>query len=336
MRNDYTILETARLADALAALNALSGGVMTLLVIDADGRMAGTLTDGDVRRALLRGKSLAAPVSEAMHRAFRSLAQPLNVAEIREARQRGIRLLPVIDGEQKITDALDLTQQHTRLPLRAVLMAGGRGERLRPLTDNTPKPLLPMGKSTVIDLNVDALRRCGVGEIYVTTRYLAEQLEAHFDGSEVKCVREERPLGTLGAISLIPDTRHDVTLVMNSDLVTAVDFEEMFLQHTSAGNDITIATVSHTVSIPFAVLQIDGPRVSGIEEKPVLTHYVNAGIYMINSNLLREMEAQPIDTPDFISAQIAGGAQVGHFPISGMWLDIGTPTDYAQALDLLK
>lgn len=332
------VRNTASLFDAIKALNALSGEVMTLLVVNDCGEMVGTLTDGDVRRALLAGKTLESPVSEAMHRNFHSLTPQSGPAEIRASRLAGISLLPVLDENRRIIDTLDLSRRHTRLPLRAVLMAGGRGERLRPLTDTTPKPLLPLGNATVIDRNIDALRRCGVSEIYVTVRYLAEQLEEHFRGTEVKCVRESSPLGTIGALALLPSPADPdgVTLLMNSDLFTTIDLEEFYLQHIAGGNDITIATVSHTVSIPFAVLTVNGDRVTGIEEKPVYTHYANAGIYLISNRLLNGLSPERLDAPDFISAHIARGARVGHFPITGTWLDIGTPADYRQAQELLR
>lgn len=322
---------------ALEALNALSGEVMTLLVVDNEQRMVGTLTDGDVRRALLAGHTLTDSVADAMHRNFRWLAPDASPADIRAVRRDGIELLPVLDSERHIVDVLDLRRQTTRLPLRAVLMAGGRGERLRPLTDNTPKPLLPIGSSTVIDRNIDALRRCGVSDIYVTTRYLADQIEAHFSGSEVKCVRESSPLGTIGACALLPQPKADgITLLMNSDLVTNIDFEEFYLHHIRCGNVITVATVSHIVSIPFAILSTNGERVCGIEEKPTYTHYANAGIYLINNSLLASLSPEPTDAPDFIAAAIERGERVGHFPISGTWMDIGTPADYKQACELIN
>lgn len=335
--NMHLISSSATILEALGALNNLSGEAMTLLAVDSAGRMAGTLTDGDIRRALLRGCSLDAPVSDAMHRNFRSLRPDSAAAEIRAARRGGIELLPVLDAEGRIADVMDLRRQTTRLPIRAVLMAGGRGERLRPLTDRTPKPLLPIGGSTVIDMNVDALCRCGVGDIVVTTRYLAEQIEEHFKGSEVRCVRESEPLGTIGACALLPPPRAGrTTLLMNSDLVTNIDFEELYLHHISCGNAITIATVSHIVSIPFAILTTDGQRVTGIEEKPTYTHYANAGIYMIDNDLLERLEPRRLDAPDFIADAIASGRRVGHFPISGMWMDIGTPADYRQACELIS
>lgn len=333
----HIISDRTPLQEALKRLNDLSGEVMTLLAVDADGRMTGTLTDGDVRRALLGGVALNSPVSEAMHRNFRTITPDSAPEEIRRFRSLGIKLLPMVDAEGRITSLLDLRSQHTRLPMRAVLMAGGRGERLRPLTDSTPKPLLKVGEKCIIDLNVDALRRCGVTDITVTTRYLATQIEDHFVGSEVKCVRETEPLGTIGALSLIPPADPTgTTLVMNSDLLTTISFEEMLLRHRETGADITIATIPHTVSIPFAILSVDGDRVTGIEEKPTYTHYANAGIYLISNKLLTDMERTRLDAPDFVLQAIGRGNSVSYFPISGTWLDIGTPADYRQACELMR
>ena len=332
----HLISTESTLRDALAALNALSGDVMTLLAVDADGRLQGTLTDGDVRRALLAGLGLDSRVADAMHRNFRSLGADMTAAEIREARALGIRLLPVVDADGRISRIIDLRWQTTRLPLRAMLMAGGRGERLRPLTDSTPKPLLEVGGQPIIDRNIDALRRAGVEDITVSVRYLADQIEEHFAGTEVRCVRESEPLGTIGACSMLPAGGAPTTLLMNSDLLTNISLEDFYLHHEKQGNDITIATISHTVSIPFAILTTDGDRVTGIEEKPTYTHYANGGIYLIRSSLLENLKPERMDAPDFIAEAIEKGAKVGHFPISGFWLDIGTPADFRQAQELMK
>lgn len=332
----HLISTEATLRDALAALNALSGDAMTLLVVDADRRLQGTLTDGDVRRALLAGLGLDSRVADAMHRDFRSLSADMTAAEIRAARALGIRLLPVVDADGRINRIIDLRRQTTRLPIRAMLMAGGRGERLRPLTDSTPKPLLKVGGRPIIDRNIDALRRAGVEDITVSVRYLAEQIEEHFAGTEVRCVRENEPLGTIGACSMLPAGGHATTLLMNSDLLTNISLEDFYLYHEKQDNDITIATISHTVSIPFAVLSTEGDRVTGIEEKPTITHYANAGIYLIRSSMLENLRPERLDAPDFIAESIKKGAKVGHFPISGFWLDIGTPADFRQAQEMMK
>ncbi len=333
----HLINVNATLHEALERLNQLSGEAMTLLAINAEGRLVGTLTDGDMRRALLAGVALAAPLSEAMNAHFSALTEPVDPTHIHDARRKGLRLLPVVDPHGKPLRIIDLRTQTTELPIRAMLMAGGRGERLRPLTDSCPKPLLAPGGTPIIDRNINALRRCGIKDINVSVRYLAEQLESHFEGTEVKCIRETEPLGTLGACAQLPPSPLATTLVMNSDLLTNISFEDMYLLHLEQGNDITIATIPHTVSIPFAILTTQGDQVTGIEEKPTYTHYANAGIYLMKSDLLAAIPPHTrLDAPDFIEATLRAGGRVGHFPIRGYWLDIGTPTDYRQAESLLK
>lgn len=191
----HIIEEGASMIDALARLNSLSGQVMTLLVTDNAGVMKGTLTDGDIRRALLRGVALDAPVAEAMHKEFRFLRDDcVDVSMLREMRRLGLRLIPLLDACGRITRLIDTQLTRTVLPVSAILMAGGKGERLRPMTLTTPKPLLKVGEKAIIDYNIEALAGVGVKNVWVTTNYLAEQLEEHFatpvGGIEVRCVRE--------------------------------------------------------------------------------------------------------------------------------------------------
>lgn len=207
----HQISQSAPLMEAIARLNELSGGVMTLIVTDGEGRMTGTLTDGDVRRALLRGVGLDALVADAMFREFRALhSDNVNPAAIRELRRHGLRLLPVLDADGRVCRIIDTQVTGTVLPVRAVLMAG-EGERLRPMTLTTPKPLLKIGDKAIIDYNIEALASVGVDDISVTVNYLAEQIENHFSepvaGVKVKCVRESRALGTIGAVSLVDASR---------------------------------------------------------------------------------------------------------------------------------
>lgn len=339
----HLIPETASLLEALGRLNALSGSSMTLFATDESGRVTGALTDGDVRRALLGGVGLDSPVSRAMHRAFTALRPEddsrARVARIRDSRARGIRLIPVLDAAGRPLEIVDLDTTHTRLPLRAVLMAGGKGERLRPLTLDRPKPLLEIDGKAIIDYNVEALRACGVRDIAVTVRYLAEQIEEHFaSAADVRCVREDTPMGTLGAVSLcdIPDDDGD-TLVMNSDLLTTVSFEEMYLKHTAAGADVTIAVVPYQVTVPFAILETEGDAVTGIAEKPAYSHYANAGIYIFSNRLLATVRAgRRTDAPDLVQAAIDGGRRVTYYVINGTWLDVGSPADFRQAAELMR
>jgi len=339
--NIHIINSRVTILEALARLNALSGEVMTLIVTDSDMRVGGTVTDGDIRRALLRGARLDDEVSAAMHRGFEYIGPDSDpVPMLRRCRARGIVLLPRIDSDGRIVDIIDLRRTPTLLPLSAILMAGGKGERLRPLTLSRPKPLLEIDGRAIIDYNVEALARCGITDITVTTGYLAEQLREHFSepvaGVTVRCVHEEKPLGTFGAVALVGHEASGATLVMNSDLLTSISFEDMYVHHISHGADITVATVPYTVSIPFAILETEGQCVTGLTEKPVRTYHANAGIYIIDNRLLSAVTpGVRIDAPDFIAGAIGRGCKVAYFPISGTWIDIGSPADFARAEEMM-
>lgn len=337
IHSDSTLLE------ALRRLNELSGSTMTLFVVDPEGRVVGTLTDGDVRRALLAGSGLDSPASAAARRDFRRLeAGRPDVRAMRECRLCGIRLLPVLRADGTLERIIDLNRTSTILPLSALLMAGGKGERLRPLTLTTPKPLLEIEGKAIIDYNIEALAACGVTDITVSVRYMADAMEAHFAvpvaGVEVRTVREDTPLGTIGAASLLQLSAGGDTLVMNSDLLTTVSFEDMFLCHDSERADITIAAIPYTVSVPYAILSADSNRrVAGIDEKPTYSYYANAGIYIFRNEVLAGVEpGMRTDATDFIERSIAEGRRVVYYPISGTWIDVGTPTDFRQASELMR
>ncbi|MCM1448867.1 MAG: sugar phosphate nucleotidyltransferase [Clostridiales bacterium] len=342
---EYIVSEDATLVDALDRLNRLSGGIMTLMVVDSEGVMRGTLTDGDVRRALLAGAGLHDTVRKLMFRNFKAMpVSSVDVAMLRQYRDLGIKLLPLLDDEGHIERLLDLSGNKTLLPVSAVLMAGGRGERLRPMTDTLPKPLLPIDGKAIIDYNIEALAAAGITDVTVATRYLAEKLESHFSspvaGLHVKCVKESEPLGTIGALSLVErKDSQGITLVMNSDLLTTISLEDMYLTHTTRQADITIAVIPYTVSVPYAILSIDpsGTMVKGIEEKPAYSYYANAGMYMISNRLLDELRpGEHIDATDFVENAIKEGLRVTYFPINGTWIDVGTPSDFKQAEELMR
>lgn len=345
MTDPHIISQNATLIDALGQLNKLSGGLMTLMAVDNEGIMTGTLTDGDVRRALLAGAGLDSSVEAVMHRDFKSMpADAVDVAAIRRFRLSGIKLLPLLGSDGTIVRLLDLSHNNTALPVSAVLMAGGRGERLRPMTDTMPKPLLMIDGKSIIDYNVEALAAAGIDDITVATRYLAHKLEEHFSepmaGVNVKCIREDLPLGTIGALSLMPERDPDgTTLVMNSDLLTTISYEELYLTHIERRADITIAVLPYSVSVPYAILctDPDSHRVIGIEEKPTYSYYANAGIYLISNSLLNALTVgEHIDATDLVERAIRQGKTVTYYPINGTWIDVGTPADFKQAEELMR
>jgi len=343
--NDHLISIESSLLEVLKKLNNLSGGTMTLFAIDAAGRVQGTVTDGDIRRALIAGADINEPVREAMHRDFTFLTKDGDQVEhIRRARLKGIRLLPVLDKAHKLASILDLSQRSSALPLSAIIMAGGKGERLRPLTLTTPKPLLEIGGKAIIDYNVEALANCGISDITVTTNYLAEQIADHFSrpvgGVQVKCVRETQALGTIGSAALADIPPEGYSLVMNSDLLTTISFEDMYLHHRDCASDITIAAIPYQVSVPFAILttsESEPERVTGIEEKPSYSYFANAGIYIFPNRLLKTLPTDTrTDATDLIGKALRHDMKVTYFPINGTWIDIGSPADFHQATELMK
>lgn len=335
------------LLEALRRLNALSGDAMTLFVTDDRDTIIGTLTDGDIRRALCAGAAVTDTIATAAHTDFAYVEADAatDVRTLAAIRRRGITLIPVLDRSRHLTDIIDLRRTPTRLPVSAILMAGGKGERLRPLTVDTPKPLLHVGDRAIIDYNIEALAAAGVTDITISTGYLADKIDAHFaDGAHtpagvtIRTVRETFPMGTIGSAALIDHTAGGTTLVMNSDLLTTISFEQMYLRHIDTAADITIAAISYQVSVPFAILSTDEQGiVHGIEEKPSYTHYANAGIYLIANDLLASLDPEArTDATDLVADAIAAGRRVTYYPVDGIWMDIGTPADFAQACRLME
>lgn len=345
----YIIAANAPISAALDKLNKLSGGAMTLFVQDTHNRIIGSLTDGDIRRALLSGITVNNSVTQAMNSAFKAVNThgdtPHHVVQkLRLLRQSGIVLVPDIDDDGTLSDIIDLHKTSSRLPLNAILMAGGIGERLRPLTLDTPKPLLKIEHKAIIDYNVEALANAGITNISVIARYLAEQLYNHFAnpvaGVNVKCFTEDIPLGTIGGASLALDSQspNNHTLVMNSDLLTTVSFEDMYLRHIAEDADISIAVLPYTLSVPYAILATDQhARVTAIHEKPTYSYFANAGIYILKNKILQALTPnQRIDATDMVQNVIDAGGKVICHPINGTWIDIGSPDEFRRAQEMMR
>lgn len=341
--NKYLIGRNATILEALGALNELSNAGLTLFIQDENLRIIGTLTDGDIRRYLLNGGNLQDVVSCAIKADFCSIQAETTdfVKTCNKYRQSKIRVVPIIDRDEKLVDILDFDKQESLLPIDAVIMAGGKGERLRPLTEKTPKPLLPVGDKAIIDHNVDRLIQYGVDHISVTTNYLAEQIESHYaqprNEVQIQCVRESKFLGTMGAVRLVKEFHNDVILVMNSDLFTDIDFEDMYLHFIENKADMSIAAVPYTVSIPFGICDMDGRDVKGIVEKPTYNYYANAGIYMLRRDVLDTIpENEFYNATDLIDALLQKKSRVIRYPLKGTWIDIGSMSEYQKAKDMAK
>lgn len=342
MKN-HIISQEVTLLEALSCINTLYPEPLVLFVVDYKNRMVGTLTDGDARRALIGGASVNDKAKEVMLRNFRyiHLDDATNVMEIRRQKDMKMKLVPILDEELHIVDILNLERYKTRLPIDAVLMAGGKGERLRPLTEKTPKPLLPVGSKAIIDHNIDRLIDYGVKNISVTVNYLKEQIEDHYrephNGVQIQTVREPQFLGTIGSIKFVPHFFNDAVLVMNSDLFTNIDYEDFYLHFLQHDAEMSVAAIPYNVSIPYGILDLDGRNIQGLLEKPKYTYYANAGIYLIKRSALDEI---PDDTffnaTDLVEKLISEGKSVIRYPLNGTWIDIGNPQEYQKANDLVK
>jgi dTDP-glucose pyrophosphorylase len=338
----YLIVDSASVKDALIALNNLSGDVQSLFVLDDASVMIGTLTDGDIRRKLIEGYTLNDKVSSVMFTAFRYLEDGcISVMEIKALKDKKITLVPILDKDRHIVRVYNLEKRHSILPIDAVIMAGGKGERLRPLTERIPKPLLKLGSKPIIDYNVDSLISYGVEHISVTVNYLKEQIEDHYkekrDGVLIHCVREPQFLGTIASVKLVESFKNEVVLVMNSDLFTNIDYEHFYIDFIENEADMSVAAIPYSVNVPYGVFKLEGGNVQGVLEKPTYNYYANAGIYLIKRKMLDLIPSETFyDATDFMEMLISKGYKVTRFPLTGYWIDIGKQEDYNKAQDLVK
>lgn len=341
--DNHLINEKSQLIDALRQMCEFRQDPLVLFVMDDENRMVGTLTDGDSRRALVAGVSVDAPLSEIMHRNFNYVsASEVNiVGRLKHQKELKMKLVPVLDANKHIVEIINLERYKTHLPVDAVLMAGGKGERLRPLTETIPKPLLLVGNKCIIDHNIDRLIDYGVKHISVTVNYLGEQLEEHFREPrgviQVRTVREPKFLGTIGSIRFVPQFFNDTVLVMNSDLFTNINYEDFYLHFIENDADMSVAAIPYSVNIPLGIFELDGRNIKGLKEKPHFEYYANAGIYLIRRSALDFVpEDKMFHSTDLIEALISAGKKVIRFPLNGTWIDIGTPQEYQRANDMVK
>jgi dTDP-glucose pyrophosphorylase/CBS domain-containing protein len=323
-----------------ALLSMDRGGEGFLVVQSDDGRVIGVVADGDVRRALIAGTVLDAPVSELMNRDFK-------FASTNESRENAVaylktlkcRQLPILDGRARLVDVI--FSDHLDTPRRenpVVIMAGGLGSRLRPMTETVPKPMLRAGEKPFLERILDNLVEQGFHDFHFCVHYLADQIVDYFqDGSkwgvEIQYLYEEKPLGTAGALAMLRPSGALPFLVMNGDLVTKLDFGAMLAHHAVQEHLATVGVRTMDIQVPFGVVQTDGTRVVGIAEKPVHSFLVSAGIYVVDPQCLSHIRAgDAVDMPTLLDELARTEKGVGHFPIYETWIDIGRMEDYQRAV----
>lgn len=337
------------LRDVITALNKNWRGIV--LVVDEDNKLLGTITDGDIRRAILAGKGLETKVRHLLTQKVDSpYPQPItarigtSTSELmRLMREHLVQQLPLLNEFDQVVDLVtmhDLLPQES-LPVRAVIMAGGFGTRLSPLTDDVPKPMLPIGDRPLMEFTIEQLRKAGIQGLNITTHYLTEKISKYFGDGEsfgvnIKYIEEETPLGTAGAIGLM-DTAEEPLLVINGDVLTRVDFRSMLDFHLKHQADLTIGVRQYEMEVPYGVVDCDGLDVVGISEKPRHRFLVNAGVYLLDPGTKVHIPKNEFyNMTDLIDKLLEEGCKVISFPILEYWLDIGHPLDYRKAQEDLE
>lgn len=334
---DHLILTDTSIEKALVQLDKLAKDAI-LFVVDGDDVLLGSLTDGDVRRGLIKGISIDRPIRDIIQNNPRYIRKGEgDIQKIIKFREGNFRIIPIIDKTGRVVNVINFREINSYLPVDAVIMAGGRGQRLMPLTEKIPKPLLKVGEKPIIDHNLTRLSVFGIDDFWISVNYLGGQIESYFgNGTDrnvnISYVWEDQPLGTIGAISKIDNFQHDYILITNSDLLTNLNYEHFFLEFLKQDADFAVVTIPYQVNIPYAVLETSEGCVINFKEKPTYTYYSNGGIYLAKRSVLQMVPSNTsFNATDLMEQLILGGKKVFSYPLIGYWLDIGNPEDYAKA-----
>lgn len=339
MRNyrEHLLFSGSTVKQALIQLDFLAKDAI-LFVIDENEILIGSLTDGDIRRGLIKGIAVEDSVNQIIQSNPRFLKKgERDIQKVIEYRDGNYRILPVIDKDNKVVNVINFRKIRSYLPVDAVIMAGGRGKRLQPLTDSIPKPLLKVGEKAIMEHNVDRLSLYGIDDFWFSVKYLGEQIKDYFgNGKErniaIEYIWEDEPLGTIGAVSKITNFSHDYVLVTNSDLLTNLDYEHFYLDFINQDADFSVVTIPYQVSVPYAVLEATNGHIMSFKEKPTYTYYSNGGIYLMKKTVLEYIpKNKHFNATDLMEKLISEKKKVVSYPLLGYWLDVGKHEDFEKA-----
>jgi dTDP-glucose pyrophosphorylase len=328
----------APMREAVATID--RSGIKIALAVDPGGRLLGTVTDGDVRRALLRGCDLDTPLSQIMSSHPKTASASADPIALRERLVREEVLhLPLVDEGGRVVDiaylpALDLAQERQN---RVVIMAGGLGTRLRPITEQIPKPMVEVGGRPLLQIIIETFVKQGFGRFTIALNYLGEIIEEHFGdgsrfGAEIEYVRETKRLGTAGALSLMPERPSEPFVVMNGDILTNIDFRALISFHEESNATATMAVNSFRFQVPYGVVDLEHDRITGLREKPEYEFFVNAGVYVLSPPALDLVESDTfLDMPTLFARSGERGWKTVAFPLRETWLDVGQHADLQRA-----
>ena len=340
---EHLILTGTTIRDSLRVLDDLAKDAMSF-VVDEQDKLKGSLTEGDVRRGLINGAELEQPVDDIIQQSPKFIRKgEQDIKKVIEYREKSFTIIPVLDNDDRVVNVINFGELKSYLPIDVVVMAGGKGTRLRPLTENTPKPLLKVGEKPILEHNIHRLSLFGVDDFWVTVNYLGDQIEEYFGNGNgknhnIQYVWEQEPLGTIGAVSKIDNFVQNYVLVTNSDILTNIDYEDFFLRFMEEDADFAVVTIPYKVDVPYAVLETTNGHVISFKEKPTYTYYSNGGIYLMKKEICKRIPKDTFyDTTDLMEDLIADGKKVLSYPLSGYWLDIGKPEDFEKAqIDIEK
>jgi dTDP-glucose pyrophosphorylase len=314
-----------------------------IFVVDESNKLIGSITDGDVRRGLINGISIEQPIDDLIRNKPKFIRKGDNdLKKIISYREENLKILPILDAQDKVINILNFRHLHSYLPIDAVIMAGGRGIRLSPLTDSVPKPLLLVGEKTIIEHNLDRLSFYGVSDFWITINYLGNQISDKLGNGEnrnitINYINENSPLGTIGSVSKIKNFKHEYVLVTNSDILTNLNYEDFFIQFLKNDADMGVVTIQYQVKIPYAVIETNNDFVVNFKEKPTYTYYSNGGIYLFKKKILELIPDNVFyNATDLMEVLISKTKKVFSYPLLGYWLDIGNFEDYEKAKNEVK
>ena len=333
VKSEVSLEETIRVLDRAA--------LRVALVVDDSGKLLGTVTDGDVRRALLKHLPLETPVIQVMNANPKKAEQGWTESRVLALmEQYDVLQLPIVDGEEKLVGLANLHEliNKRRYDNPVFLMAGGFGTRLRPLTNNCPKPMLKVGDKPILEQILLNFVDAGFHRFFISTHYMPKVIHDHFGNGEkwgvsIQYIHEEEPLGTGGALGLLPFDEIDLPLfMMNGDLLTSLNIHSFLEFHENHGSLATMCVREYEHQVPYGVITSEGTQIKSMVEKPIHKFFVNAGIYLLNPDLVRSVErGARIDMPTLLEQQIEKGEPVNMFPIHEYWLDIGRMDDFNRA-----
>jgi dTDP-glucose pyrophosphorylase len=338
---DAVVRPSSNIRDTLRALD--KGAQNIALVCDDSDRLLAVVSDGDIRRGLLSELHMDDPVSAVANTKPKVAQQGVTREKLKEIlAKEGLNVLPIVDQENKVVALHTLASLEERPELLnpVFIMAGGFGTRLKPLTDNCPKPMLPIGDKPILQHTIERLRKQGFRNFFISTHYLPDQIIDHFgDGTEhgvnIIYLHEEQPLGTGGALGLLPsDIIEKPLILLNGDILTDLDFVKVLESHDSKVSDATMCLREQETSLAYGVVEVAGGKVTAMVEKPIYRHLINTGIYVLSNSCVNSVQkGARIDLPSLLERRIKEGYQVNAYTYYGKWIDIGQMSDYIRAQD---